>query len=106
MDCWIDTCVRIADIDDMKNSQQERIEAIAFLAEITYAFSDYINKKEEIASQIMELFTRCCMEKTKLVRIVGIALMFQLLDKLIADRSQMAPALYKHIIGSIGEDAE
>lgn len=49
LDFWIESCIRQSD-NDGKHSYDERIAAITLLSEIWLAFTDYIDKKEEIVN--------------------------------------------------------
>jgi hypothetical protein len=77
--------------------------AISLLAEIWLLFTDYIDEKEEVTNTLIFVFKRTVSERTKSIRILSIAYLFKVLEKLINLKKKAALTLYRTLIFSLVE---
>jgi hypothetical protein len=95
--------VRQAD-NDGKHSYDERIAALTLLTEIWISFTSFIDKKEELANNVLSMLKRASRDKHKPIRTVAICQLFRLLDKFSEEKNNSAPSVYKTLIFSIVEN--
>ena len=82
----------------------ERVLALALLAEIWYLFTDYVDSKDEMANTLLFMLKRAIRERSKSIRISSVACLFKLLDKLSSTKNKSAPLIYKTLIFSLIEN--
>ena len=77
--------------------------AISLLAEIWILFTDYVDDKEEVTNTLIFVFKRTVSERTKSIRLLSIAYLFQVLEKLINMKKKAALTVYRTLIFSLVE---
>lgn len=77
--------------------------AISLLAEIWILFTDYVDDKEEVTNTLIFVFKRTVSERTKSIRLISIAYLFKILEKLIDLKKKAALTLYRALIYSLVE---
>lgn len=102
VDFWLDLCSREAE-NDFKVQNKEKVLAISLMAEIWILFTDYVDDKEEVTNTLIFVFKRTASERTKTIRLLSIAYLFQVLEKLIALKKKAALTLYRTLIFSLVE---
>ena len=102
VDFWLDLCSREAE-NDFKVQNKEKVLAISLLAEIWILFTDYVDDKEEVTDTLIFVFKRTVSERTKSIRLISIAYLFKILEKLISLKKKAALTLYRALIFSLVE---
>ena len=73
------------------------------LTEIWLLFTDYVDDKEEVTNTLIFVFKRTVSERTKSIRLLSIAYLFKVLEKLIELKKKAALTLYRALIFSLVE---
>lgn len=102
VDFWLDLCSREAE-NDFKVQNREKVLAISLLTEIWLLFTDYVDDKEEVTNTLIFVFKRTLSERTKTIRLLSIAYLFKVLEKLITMKKKAALTLYRALIFSLVE---
>ena len=102
VDYWLDLCSREAE-NDFKVQNREKVLAISLLAEIWLLFTDYVDDKDEVTNTLIFVFKRTVSERTKSIRLLSIAYLFKILEKLIELKKKAALTLYRTLIFSLVE---
>lgn len=66
-------------------------------------FTDYVDDKEAVTDTLIFVFKRMVSERTKSIRILSIAYLFKVLEKLIEMKKKAALTLYRTLIFSLVE---
>lgn len=103
IDYSVELCSREAD-NDGKHTNEERVAALAVLADIWLLFTEYVDKKEEMNNTILLLLKRSVRERNKSIRIAATAFLFRLLDNFSETKNRSAPIIYKTLIFSLIEN--
>ena len=99
---WLDLASREAE-NDFKVQNWEKVLAIALLTEIWLLFTDYVDDKEAVTNTLIFVFKRTVSERTKSIRLLSIAYLFNVLEKLITLKKKAALTLYRTLIYSLVE---
>lgn len=102
VDFWLDLCSREAE-NDFKVQNREKVLAISLLTEIWLLFTDYVDDKDEVTNTLIFVFKRTLSERTKTIRLLSIAYLFKVLEKLITMKKKAALTLYRALIFSLVE---
>ena len=73
------------------------------LAEIWLLFTDYVDEREEVTNTLIFVFKRTVSERNKTIRLISIAYLFKVLEKLIEMKKKAALTLYRTLIFSLVE---
>jgi len=82
VDFWLDLCSREAE-NDFHVQNREKVLAISLLTEIWLHFTDYVDDKQAVTDTLIFVFKRTVSERTKTIRLISIAYLFKVLEKLI-----------------------
>ena len=102
VDFWLDLCSREAE-NDFKVQNREKVLAISLLTEIWLLFTDYVDDKDEVRNTLIFVFERTLSERTKTIRLLSIAYLSKVLEKLITMKKKAALTLYRALIFSLVE---
>ena len=102
VDFWLDLCSREAE-NDFKVQNREKVLAISMLAELWLLFTDYVDDREEVTNTLIFVFKRTVSERNKSIRLISIAYLFKVLEKLIELKKKAALTLYRTLIFSLVE---
>ena len=102
IDFWLDLASREAE-NDFKVQNREKVLAIALLTEIWLLFTDYVDEKDAVTNTLIFVFKRMVSERTKSIRLLSIAYLFKVLEKLIELKKKAALTLYRTLIFSLVE---
>jgi hypothetical protein len=98
LDELLTIAIQMADFDPSgNNTPQERISALAFLADIWELKADRIEENQEVAQAILTVLKRGCRDRMRILRTVSFELMFKLLHHFSVNRNQFAPIIYKSL---------
>jgi hypothetical protein len=92
-------CLKLSESNG-KNTWDERISAISFLNEIWMNYTQYVDSKPEVVSDILGHLKKGIREKYTPMRMVSICQLFKLLEKFSEEKNQVAPTIYKTLIFS------
>jgi len=102
VDFWLDLSSREAE-NDFKMQNKEKVLAISLLTEIWLLFTDYIDEKEAVTNTLLFVFKRTVSERAKSIRLISIAYLFKVLERLIELKKKAALTLYRTLIFSLVE---
>jgi len=82
---------------DGTNTLEERCLAVVFLVDIWVTKPDFIDGRNEMASNILTILKRSCRDKDKLLRIVSYEQIFRTFSVFAQLKISHAPVIYKSI---------
>lgn len=103
IDQWLELCVRQAD-NDGKHSPEERISAIALLADLWTLFPEKLGLREDLQNQIVAMYKRGSKDKNKALRFTTLTQMFRLVVLFSEQKNPVAPQFYKNISHALIEN--
>lgn len=101
----IEKCVRYAD-QDPSNTNEARNSALGLLTEVWLSYTSFIDNNENFLNSVQHVYKKNIRDKNPAIRMVTIAHVFKLLDKLAGEKNSSAPALFKTLIFSLVESPE
>lgn len=101
----IEKCVRYAD-QDPSNTNDIRNAALSLLTEVWLSYTSFVDGNENFLNSVQHVYKKNVRDRSSAVRMVTIAHIFKLLDKLADEKNASAPALFKALIFSLVESPD